>query len=183
MLNEKIQEKIKNNLPIKLHLGCGPVMLDGYINVDGSQATPEVCVQDITGTFPIPDNTVDEIISIHVIEHISRKDIPKMFKEWLRILKPGGRVVTEWPDTLKACREIVNNPKILTSKDRKDMKRTLFVFFYDDLKYDHPSMIHRWGYSVESLGQTFVENGFSEWTSEANQFAKSPNDSRIVAMK
>ena len=82
MLNEKIQEKIKNNLPVKLHLGCGPVMLDGYINVDGSQATPEVCVQDITGTFPIPDNTVDEIISIHVIEHISRKDIPKMFKEW-----------------------------------------------------------------------------------------------------
>lgn len=183
MLVNKINDLVSAGQPVRLHFGCGPVILDGYINVDGTPATNEVYVQNITGSFPIPDNTVDEILSVHVIEHISRKDIPSMIKEWLRILKPGGKVVTEWPDMLKACREITKNPKILTSKDRKDIKRTLFVFFYDDIRYDNPSMIHRWGYSEESLGEVFLENGFSRWISEPNKFAKSPNDSRIVAFK
>ena len=32
MINEIVQEKLKNQLPVKLHLGCGNRYFDEYIN-------------------------------------------------------------------------------------------------------------------------------------------------------
>ncbi len=40
--------------------------------------------------LPIPDNSVDFVISSHVIEHFY--DPVKTIKEWLRVVKPGGYV-------------------------------------------------------------------------------------------
>ena len=183
MLNEKIQEKIKNNLAVKLHLGCGPVMLDGYINVDGSQATPEVCVQDITKPFPILDNTVDEILTVHVIEHISRQHIPPMFKEFYRICKTGGFIAIEWPDLLKMCQEVVNNPDCFWTHDKRLTKRTISGIYGDSARYPDPTMLHKWGYSAESMRRLFVEAGFSTVLIQPNLHQKSPIDSRVVAYK
>lgn len=183
MINNKIEQYKNLNLPIRLHLGCGPVLIDGYINIDGYSNNPDVVQQNIIGPFPIPDNSVDEILSIHVIEHISRKFIDNMIKEWHRILKPGGCVIVEWPDMLKAAKKIADNPTILLSDNRKDLKQTYFVFFFDDTRYEDGPMIHRWGYSEESLGHLFVKNGFRRWTSQTNQYKKSNVDSRIVCYK
>lgn len=182
---EHVNLKIKNGQPVKLHIGCGSVVMNDYINVDGEWMShiPNIVFHDLTKPFPLPDNCVDEILSVHVIEHFSRNDIPLMMREWLRILKPGGFVATEWPDTLKACQEIVNNPSIMYSSDRRELKRTMFIFYGDDSRYNDISMMHKWGYSQESLGKLFVENGFSRWDSELNKFSKTNNDSRIVAFK
>jgi SAM-dependent methyltransferase len=185
MLNEKVNELTTSGQKVKLHLGCGPFLFDGYINVDGDYIqNPNVVNYDISVTpYPLSDNSVDEILSVHVIEHIERWLIEDMLTEWLRILKPGGKVITEWPDTLKACKKIVESPNILLSEDRRDLKSTMFVFFFDDSRYDSDSMIHRWGYSEQSLGETFKKYGFSSWRSELNQYKKSNIDSRIVAFK
>lgn len=185
-LNEQVQEKIKLGQPVKLHLGCGTVMMDGFINVDGEYMKDKgfpIAYHDLTKPFPIPDNSVDEILSVHVIEHFPRHQVDPMMKEWLRILKPGGFVATEWPDALKACKEIVNNPSIMYSDDRRALKRTMYVFWFDDSRYNDVAMMHRWGYSEESLGQLFTNNGFKKWISEPNKFRKTPNDSRILAFK
>lgn len=40
--------------------------------------------------LPLPDNSVDFVISSHVIEHFY--DPVKAMKEWLRVVKPGGYV-------------------------------------------------------------------------------------------
>jgi hypothetical protein len=37
LLKDKVQEYIDQGQPIRLHLGCGPVKLDGYLNVDGDR--------------------------------------------------------------------------------------------------------------------------------------------------
>jgi len=186
ILLDTVNKKIKKSKLVKLHVGCGNNILnDDYINVDGPWMShePFIAIHNLIEKYPLPDNSVDEILSVHVIEHISRKDIPQMFQEWLRILKPGGKVITEWPDLLKACKKIVESPNILLSEDRRDLKSTMFVFFFDDSRYDSDSMIHRWGYSEQSLGETFKKYGFSSWRSELNQYKKSNIDSRIVAFK
>jgi predicted SAM-dependent methyltransferase len=185
LLVDKVNEYRNLNKPIKLHLGCGSVLLDDFINIDGEYMSgyPGITFHDLTTTYPIPDNSVDEILSVHVIEHFPRNLVEPILKEWLRILKPGGFVATEWPDMLKACKEIVNNPDIIYSSDRRELKRTMLVFFFDDSRYDDYTMMHKWGYSEESLGKLFISNGFSSWVSEPNKFPKTLNDSRVVAYK
>lgn len=172
--------------PVRLHIGCGNRLFDGYINIDGEylQGTAGVVIHDITKPFSLADNSVDEILSVHVIEHIMRDKVQEMLKEWLRILKPGGFVAVEWPDFLKMCQEVSTNPKCLYhDADRRVQKRTILGIFGDNLRYPEPVMWHKWGYSVDSLRYLFGSMGYSRTASEGNLYSKTPNDSRVVAWK
>lgn len=171
--------------PVRLHLGCGSVKLEGWINVDGEymQHDPGVVIHDITKPFPLADNTVDEILTVHVIEHLNRSMVPVMLREWHRILRPGGRAAVEWPDMLKMCREIVQNPAVFWSEDRRVLKRTVLGIYGDTERYPDPVMFHKWGYSEDSLQRIFSTVGFSRTAAEKNNYAKTPNDSRVVAWK
>jgi len=47
---------------------------------------------DVTGRFPIFDNTIDRIYSSHLFEHLAIEDGMHMLKECFRVLVPGGRM-------------------------------------------------------------------------------------------
>ena len=85
MLREAV-EKIAGQ-PVRLHLGCGHQKFESYINVDGEYMSydNDIVIHDISKPFPLDDNTVDEILTVHVIEHFSREVPPAMFKEFYRI--------------------------------------------------------------------------------------------------
>ena len=60
---------------------------------------PGCIVQDLTD-LPIKgveDNTCDGIYSEHFIEHLEKDEGIALFKECMRILKPGGVIRTVWP--------------------------------------------------------------------------------------
>jgi ubiquinone/menaquinone biosynthesis C-methylase UbiE len=46
---------------------------------------------DIREGLPLPDHTFDAIVSMDVMCHLS--DRRSVFKEWLRVLRPGGRML------------------------------------------------------------------------------------------
>jgi len=172
--------------PVRLHIGCGSRLFDGYINVDGEylRGTPGVIIHDITKPFPLPDDSVDEIICVHVIEHIMRSQGRSMLSEWLRVLRPGGFVAVEWPDFFKMCQEVVSNPDcLLAGADRRLQKRTILGIYGDNERYPDPVMWHKWGYSEHSLCDLLTATGFRSARSEANLHSKTPNDSRVVAFK
>jgi hypothetical protein len=62
---------IKAHKLVRLNLGSGAVNINGYINIDFSKEregeSPDICC-DIK-SLPFPDDSVDEILSVHVIEH------------------------------------------------------------------------------------------------------------------
>jgi predicted SAM-dependent methyltransferase len=185
MLNEKVNELISSGQKVKLHLGCGSRLFDGYLNVDGDYMAhdPNVLIHDITKPFPLPDNCVDEILSVHVVEHLSRQYILPMYQEFYRILRPTGAAATEWPDLLKMCQEVVNNPDCFWSHDKRLHKRTVAGIYGDSVRYPDPTMLHKWGYSGESMSRIFRDAGFTRVQIENNLHAKSSIDSRVVAYK
>ncbi len=75
---------------MKLNLGCGSKILDGYINVDKFDYYKPNIVHDLEKfPYPFDENSVDQIILSHVLEHIGQDpDIfNKIIKEFYRICK------------------------------------------------------------------------------------------------
>lgn len=80
----------------KIHLGCGSNILPSYQNID--KYNPKADIQADAKELPYPDNTVDEIFTAHMVEHISYSDFLKALQEWKRVLKKGGRLIIRCPN-------------------------------------------------------------------------------------
>ena len=59
---------------------------------------PSQVVHDITERFDLPDNSVDEVLSEHVLEHLPLAAWPDVLYEVHRVLKPGGILRLALPD-------------------------------------------------------------------------------------
>lgn len=88
---------------MKLHLGCGKRFIDGFVHIDAVDYPHIDHVATIDNLSFIQDNTVDLIYSCHVIEHFKRKDLPRVLKEWHRVMKKGGIFRVSVPDFKKLC--------------------------------------------------------------------------------
>jgi hypothetical protein len=56
--------------------------------------------------------------------------------------------------------------------------------FYGDPKWKDPLMIHRWGYTPDSLKELLTEVGLADVRQEPAQFKlREPRDMRVVGVK
>ena len=88
MIPELITQKIAQNERIVIELGCGPNKAAGAIGIDQFDVKNVDIVADIENGLPfLPDNSVDELFSRHVLEHIENLEL--LIKEIHRVLKAG----------------------------------------------------------------------------------------------
>ncbi len=170
---------------MKLNLGCGDKILPGYVNVDVVESRrglkPDV-ICDLHQLTSFEDNSADEILSVHVVEHFWRWEVADVLKEWVRVLRPGGKMIVECPNLLSACREFLANPDV-ASGPGPEGQRTMWVF-YGDPAWKDPYMVHRWGYTPLSLARLMVESGLINLRQEPAQFKlREPRDMRVVGEK
>jgi predicted SAM-dependent methyltransferase len=170
---------------LRLNLGCGDKILPGYVNVDVVEARagmrPDV-ICDLHDLAPFADASADEILSVHVVEHFWRWEIADVLREWARVLKPGGRMIVECPNIQSACQAFLENPVQNAHEDQRG-QRTMWVF-YGDPGWKDPLMIHRWGYTPESLRELLAETGLKDVRQEPAQFKlREPRDMRVVGVK
>jgi ubiquinone/menaquinone biosynthesis C-methylase UbiE len=170
---------------IKLNLGCGDKILNGFINVDivseraGKQPDINCDVKNLT---VFPNDYADEILAVHVVEHFWRWEVLDVLKEWCRVLKPGGKIILECPNLISACQEFLKNPDFYSGPG-KEGQRSMWVF-YGDPQWQDPLMVHRWGYTPYSLAKLLHETGFVNMKQEPAQYKlKEPRDMRITAIK
>lgn len=183
--NRICNEEIKNKKPIKINLGCGDKKLKDYINVDvvdeRAGNIPDVQC-DIRNLSAFETNFADEVMAIHVVEHFYRWEIESVLKEWIRVLKPGGKLVLECPNLISACEEFLKNPD-LSALGGKEGQRSMWVF-YGDPAWTDPLMVHRWGYTPNTLATLLHKCGLVELKKEAAQFKlREPRDMRITGIK
>jgi len=170
---------------MKLNLGCGDKILPGYVNVDVAEARagkrPDVLC-DLRALKPFERDSADEILAVHVVEHFWRWEVADILREWLRVLRPGGTMVLECPNLASACEALLANPDA-GSGPGPEGQRTMWVF-YGDPGWRDPLMVHRWGYTPNSLAGLMVEVGLVNIRQEPAQFKlREPRDMRIVGEK
>ena len=113
---------------MKLNLGCGKDIREGWVNVDWVDAPGIDMVLDISDHLPFPSNSVSEVLVSHVLEHII--DWEAVVIEIWRILKPGGTVKIIVPYGLE----------LQTYHKRFFDEKTLDGFIEGSQFYDSPSL-------------------------------------------
>lgn len=92
----------------------------------------DVCLQAST-LAPIPDGSVDAVISSYFWEHIPPADKPGILDEITRVLKPGGHIVFVYDVT-------TSNPLIAWLRRRRpDLYQALFIDSDGHLGYQTPA--------------------------------------------
>jgi len=82
---------------IKLNLGCGEDIQDGYDNIDiRNDVDDRIIVADVC-SLPYEDGTVDEIRAIDVFEHVSYRKSKLLLRHWVKKLKDGGFLKIQAP--------------------------------------------------------------------------------------
>lgn len=86
------QKKIQIPNPFKLDVACGQNKTPGFFGIDIADREGVDLVYDLENfPWPIPDNSVDEIVCSHYIEHT--KDMMKFMNELHRIMKTGAKAL------------------------------------------------------------------------------------------
>lgn len=98
-------------MKLYLHLGCGSVLLPGFINLDIREETN---AEKLSLVYPLDYdmNMFDLIYSSHILEHFPRKQTLAILKEWVRVAKRGGILRLSVPN-FEALVKIYNKEKDL----------------------------------------------------------------------
>lgn len=96
---------------LRINLGCGRTLIKGFINIDlGYDFTDKSFLKADVRELPFEDNSVDYILARQVLEHINFLNIPNTLHEWIRVLKPGGRLVITCPNFLLMAEDFLKTP-------------------------------------------------------------------------
>lgn len=83
---------------IKINLGCGNDIMSGYVNIDRYNNTGNVDINADLGDLPFKNDSVSEIYTYHVFEHIGLNDMYSVLDEWKRVLVVGGKLILHLPN-------------------------------------------------------------------------------------
>ncbi|CAB4176295.1 Methyltransferase type 11 [uncultured Caudovirales phage] len=102
--------------------------------------------------LPFEDDTVDEILTVNLVDHIRLQEIPTMFNEWHRILKSGGKLIIDVGDA-------IGNAKLLADAKTDDELEWALRLMYCHSRDEFDS--HRWGYTANYLTNVLQKYGFN----------------------
>ena len=81
---------------IKLNLGSGEDIREGYYNIDVRNILGTNIIADVK-SLPFQNKTIDEILASDVYEHISHRESLDLLKHWSGLLKEGGVLIIRAP--------------------------------------------------------------------------------------
>ena len=144
---------------MKLHLGCGQVHLDGYVNIDYppeehtlmSRTRADV-ETDLLGLRYAPGE-IDEVRLHHVFEHFRRPTAYALVASWASWLRPGGVLRIEVPDFDRTSRHVLSP---LTSRRRKRVGLR-HIFGSNEARW----AVHYEGWSGRRLKEVLEDFGFT----------------------
>lgn len=150
----------------RLHLGCGPHILPGYVNCD-VLALPGVDVVCPAHELPFEDGSCVEVLAEHLIEHLTFFDFQRTIAECARVLGPGGVITLECPDLEEICRLFVS----ASEYERYDSNQghwplIMQLYGHQRGRSDEEilSQVHKSGYTFARLERVLRGTGFGSVT-------------------
>ena len=101
---------------MKLNIGCGSVLLDGFINVDAAldpknEVKPDIICNLKESPLPFKAAEAETIHAMHIIEHIEQGYWPGIFAEFHRVLRTEGTLILAYPEFEVCAKNFLENYK------------------------------------------------------------------------
>lgn len=159
-----------------LHLGCGPNVLPGFINLDYLwKPGVDVC-HDLASGVPARDGSIAGIFTEHCLEHLPLALTRSLLADCLRALRPGALIRIVVPDLEIYCRSYLEGLQGETTSQPNEkfvndtgVNRPVAVF--NELFYG-PS--HRFIYDFRAMAEVLQQAGFIDVTRCAIGIGKDP---------
>jgi ubiquinone/menaquinone biosynthesis C-methylase UbiE len=143
---------------VKLNLGCGLDIRDGYINIDIRKVHPKILVLDLEKELlkPFPDNSAEEIIAKDFIEHLSWRAVEAFLKDCYRVLKSGGRMYIQVPDLEAIAKKVILDPNFKYG----ELEGWKAISFWVYGAQDYETNLHKSGFTIPTLKKLLESIGF-----------------------
>jgi hypothetical protein len=82
----------------RIEVGSGQTPRPGYIHVDVDPDSRSLDLLVSGSSMPVPSGWSDELLSIHMIEHVPPPMLRATFGEWFRVLRVGGTLRLHTPN-------------------------------------------------------------------------------------
>lgn len=145
---------------MKLDIGCGGrgTKHDGFIGIDiwpcpVGHEDKYVQLDFVADGLPWDNNTVDEIICLHMIEHLTREGGVEMVKRAYRLLKPGCIMTITCPDLGVFCQAYIDEDLDFFRKKHINGGKEIWpgLTMGDRFNWAIHQDGHKWSYDLKTL--------------------------------
>jgi hypothetical protein len=92
----------------RLEFGSGWSPRPGYVHVDVGADNPSTDLICRADELDLPAGWADEILSVHMIEHVPPPAVDEVLSRWARLLRSGGRITVHTPNAAALAAVIAN---------------------------------------------------------------------------
>lgn len=140
---------------LKLHLGCGSVKKQGWVNIDSEPSCQPDMVRDLSQRLPYDNDSVDFIYAEHFFEHLSLEEGLRFLRECRRVLKPLGVIRLSMPDLAQFAKDYLEG--VLNKWESAGwVPATPAQMMNEEFR----NWGHRFIYDFEELNFSFQKSGF-----------------------
>jgi predicted SAM-dependent methyltransferase len=139
---------------MRLELGSGPRPTKGYITSDVN-ASDDIDIVASAPNIELPNDSLDEVIAIALMEHLTYEDFGKALVNVARMLKPGGKFYFDVPDLPVWCEYLA---KIVRGERVPFTRRAIYKTIYGHQRF--PGDTHASGWDNETLAEALDNAGF-----------------------
>jgi SAM-dependent methyltransferase len=146
---------------IRLELGSGVKKGKmGWITVDDFGA--DIC-HDLTKGIPLPNESVDQIYTSHMLEHIPFKDLVIFINECFRVLKKNGSLSVCVPDASLYIKSYIDNKRFRPINQGAKSAIIDTGSFIDQVNYiAYMDQLHKYMFDSENLVKTLSMAPFTQ---------------------
>ena len=169
-------QALAQNRKIVLHIGCGapnPEKLHKRyrsaewfeLRFDLNPAVTPHIIGDMKDLSMLPDACVDAVWNSHTIEHLFAHEVPVALKEWFRVIKPNGEILTTLPDIQSVAAEVAKGrleDALYTSPAGPITGLDILYGYGKDIARGVIFMAHKTGFTAETLGRKLQDAGFAK---------------------
>ena len=124
---------------LKLHLGCGNIRIEGFVNIDITYNPKVDMVDNVSHLRRFEENSVDLIYTSNTLEHLGRWEYMPALGRWYNLLKKGGILRVSVPNFEAVCEYYM---------ETKNLK-TIYSALYAG--QDGPQNYHYWCWDFNTL--------------------------------